>query len=117
MANEAVQKGEVLLIGVNGNTYTGTIMEDVTLSSGGEAEENKGDNGETVNVTITNLKDEISFTATIKGTSFTKPAFGDIVTINTVKYRTTKADVKYSKVPKAAQFSFSGIKEASMTYT
>ena len=117
MANEAVQKGTTLLIGTGGFTYTGTCMEDVTVSSGGDAEENKGTEGETVNVTITNLKDEISFTATVEGTSITKPAFGSTVTVNGVAYRTTKADVKYSKKPKAAQFSFSGIKEASMSYS
>ena len=114
MSSAIVQKGVSLLIGCNGITYTGTIMDDVSLTLNADVEDNKDENGGTVNKTITNPRKEISFTATVKGSSIEQPAIGDSVTVNGVAYFCTKSDVKYSKAPKACQFSFSGVKEDSM---
>jgi hypothetical protein len=111
-----VQKGTTLKIGFASNTYTGYFMQDFTTSPTGTQTEIHDEDGATTTVLVSNLGNQIDFTAIIKDTgSLTAPAIGSSVTINSVLYRTLSSSVK--QTAGAAVLTFSGIKETSMTYT
>ena len=109
------QKGETLLIGFAGNTYTGYVMEDLTLEPTADVQEYRDESNNVIMKVITNPAKAIQFTAMIKGANCPALAVGDAVSINNVSYMCTKASVKFSRL--AAQLQFAGIKETSMTYT
>lgn len=110
------QIGTTLKIGFNSYVYSGYIMEGVSLEPTGEQKIIKGEDNETQTILVSDLGTQISFTAIITGTgSLTPPAKGSIVTINTVKYRCESSSVQMSR--EEARLQFTGIKEASMTYT
>ena len=111
------QKGTSLIIGFNNYVYTGYFMQDVDLEPTGEQDVVKDEDNATTTVLVSDLGTQISFNAIIKTTSgsIVPPALGSSVTINSVVYRTLSSSVKLTA--KAAMLSYTGIKEASMTYT
>lgn len=119
MATTTIQKGEALKIGVGSYTYTGYVMEDVTLEPVADVNVIKNELGVTSTVIISDPASRISFNALIKdsGGSLVPPIIGATVTIATVAYRTESATVNMTKEPGVSKLSFKGIKEGSMTYT
>lgn len=111
------QVGAELKIGFGTNVYTGYIMEDFNTESTGEQAIVKDENNATGTVLVSDLGTRKSFTAIIKetGGSLTAPLQGATVTINSVNYRTESASVKQTRG--ASMLTWTGIKEASMTYT
>jgi hypothetical protein len=111
-----VQKGTTLKIGFGSNTYTGYIMQDFATSPTGAQTVIHDENAATITVLVADLGNQIDFTAIIMDTgSLTAPAIGSTVSINSVGYRTLASSVKQSAG--ASMLTFSGIKEASMTYS
>jgi len=111
------QLGTTLKIGFGTNVYTGYIMEDFSTDPSGVQDVILDEDAATVTILVSDLGDKISFSALIKetGGSLTPPAMGSSVTINSVVFRTETSSVKQSR--KASILSFTGIKEASMTYS
>ena len=109
------QLGETLKIGFATNVYTGYIMEDFSTDPSGVQDVILDEDAATTTILVSDLGNKISFSALIKDAgSLTPPTLGESVTINSIKYRTESSSVKQSR--KASILSFSGIKEASMTY-
>jgi hypothetical protein len=113
----STQVGETLKIGFGTNVYTGYIMEDFNTEATGEQSIIKDENAATGTVLVADLGTRKTFSAIIKetGGSLTPPAQGATVTINSVNYRTESASVKQTRG--ASMLNWTGIKEASMTYT
>jgi len=110
------QTGQSLIIGFNNMVYTGYIMQTLAIKATGEQTVIKDEDAATTTILISNLGTALDFTAIIKSTgSITPPTKGQSVTINNVVYRTEDASVKLTAG--AAELTWSGIKEASMTYT
>ena len=110
-----VQKGETLKIGFGGNTYSGYIMQDFSAESTGEQDVIKDEDNATVTILVSDLGEQIGFTAIIKDAgSITPPAIGSSITINSVVYRVLSSSFKQTS--KASELTVSAIKEDSMTY-
>ena len=112
-----VQKGTALKIGFGSQTYTGHVMQSQTLETTGTQKVLKGEDNQTLTVLVEDLGSQLSFEALIldSGGSLTPPAQGSTVTINSVAYRTLSSSIRFSA--EEAMLSWSGIKEASMTYS
>ena len=108
MSTAPAQIGTTLLIGMNGITYTGTIVEDGSITPEAKVEEILDENNATVTKVISNPASKISLSALVKGTGFTAPVVGQIVAINSVNYFTNSASVSYSRG--VAKFKFDGVK-------
>ena len=111
----STQTGTALLIGFDGHTYSGVIMENVKVSAEADVEAIKGEDNATTTKIISDPKKTISFSALITGTSAPDIAVGDTVAINSVSYFADSAVVTYERG--VAKLDFAGTKEASMTYS
>jgi len=110
------QLGEELKIGFSTNVYTGYIMEDFSTDPSGVQDVILDEDAATGTILVSDIGSRISFSAIIKTAgSLTPPDVGDSVTIDAVVFRTESASVKQSR--KASILTFTGIKEASMTYS
>ena len=110
------QLGATLKIGFGTNVYTGYIMEDFSTDPSGVQDVILDEDAATTTILVSDLGNQISFSAIIMDAgSLTPPAMGSSVTINAVLYRTETSSVKQSR--KASILTFTGIKEASMTYS
>lgn len=110
------QLGTTVKIGFDNQIYTGYLMQDVEIEPTGEQDEIKDEENAAETILVSNLGNRITFNAIILGTgSLTPPAIGGSVTIKNIVYRCESSSVKYTS--KATMLAFTGIKEASMTYT
>ena len=92
-------------------------MQSQSREATGEQKVLKGEDNQTLTVLVEDLGERLSFEALIldSGGSLTPPAQGSTVTINTVAYRTESASVDFQA--EEARLKWTGIKEASMTYS
>jgi hypothetical protein len=111
-----VQRGTALKIGFGNNIYTGYVMQDFTKTPTGEQAVIKDENNATMTILVSDLGNQIDFTAIVLNTgSLTPPALGAAITVDTVNYRCISSNMKHTVG--ATVFTFSGIKEDSMSYT
>lgn len=89
--------GTELLVGLGGNTYAGTIVEDATVENIGELDWYKGEENEMESVYKSGSGKRITVSALIKASGFTEPVIGDEVTINSVAGIVEKSSVKYER--------------------
>jgi len=112
-----INKGTALLIGIGLYTYTGYLVQDVTIKVTGEERKVKGEDGATAAVILTDLGTSIELNlVALSATTPTTLAKGDSITINSVVYRITDVDVKRVR-GEECNVRISAEKEASMTYT
>lgn len=110
------QKGEQLDIGIGGYTYTGYIVEDVTITPTAEIDVIKDEDNATVTKLISDPGETLNINCIIKNGSSVNFDIGDSITINGTTYMLdTGSSVSRSRG--AARLTLSLIKEDSMTYT
>ena len=115
-AGDMVQKGTTVIVGFNGFTYTGAIMDSVSRKPIGDIKEIRGENNAVTTKLISNPGFEVSVEVIVTSlAAFNAIKKGDLFTINSVGYMVTDADGKYSR--EEVKWSISAIKEDSMTYT
>ena len=112
-----IVKGTALLVGIGAYTYTGYLVQDVGFKVTGEERKVKGEDGATASVILTDLGVAIELNmVALSATTPTTLAKGDIITVNSVKYRVIDVDVKFVR-GEECNVRISAEKEASMTYT
>lgn len=110
------QKGESLIVGIGAYTYTGHIVEDVTVKSSAEVEKIKSEDNETTTRLISDPMKEITLSVIMKtGAGTDALVIGAAITINSVAYCIDSVEVKRTR--SAAKATITASKEASMTYT
>ena len=109
------QKGTILIIGFDGNTYTGLFMEGATKEQTGTQKIIKDEDNATVTVLVEDLGIRRTLRGIVKSEGWTEPRQGDMVTINSINYRVESISTEYSA--EEARITLTAIKEDSMTYS
>lgn len=115
-AGDMVQKGTTVVVGFNGFTYAGAIMDSVGRKPSGDIKEIRGENNAVCTKLISNPGFEVQVEVIVTTlASFNTIKKGDAFTINSVGYMVVDCDGKYSR--EEVKWSISAIKEDSMTYS
>lgn len=115
-AGDMVQKGTAVIVGFNGFTYSGAIMDDVSRKPTGDIKPIRGENNAVCTKLISNPGFEIMVQVIVTTlASFNTIKKGDAFTINSVTYMVEEAEGKYSR--EEVKWTITAVKEDSMTYT
>lgn len=115
-AGDMVQKGIAAIVGFNGYTLTGYVMNSVGREPVGDIKELRGENNAVTTKLISNPGFKISVNCYVtSGSTYTTMKKGDAISINSVSYMVDSVKVDYSR--EEATVSIDAIKEDSMTYT
>jgi uncharacterized Zn finger protein len=110
------QLGTELLIGLNGKTYSGAIVESASVRATGDVEAVKNEDNETGTKIISDPGQELTVEMILEaGTDTETIKKGDAVTVDGVAYMVDDVETKYSRG--AAKVTLKLIKEDSMDYS
>lgn len=116
MAAPTVLAAAAPKIGFTGSAITGIWRVSQSFASAAEEEVVKDEDNATCAVVISDKADEVTVSATMKATGYTRPAVGDTVQINSVNYRITGSPT-VAEGKTLCTVNFTARKEASMTYS
>jgi hypothetical protein len=113
---DMVQKGTTVIVGFQGHTFSGAIMEDVSRKPIGDIKPIRGENNAVTTKLISNPGFEITIQVIVTTlASFNTLKKGDAITINGVAYMVEDCEGKYSR--EEVKWTVTAVKEDSMTYT
>jgi len=110
------QLGETLTVGFDvDSVYTGVFMEAATKERIAAQKAIKGEDNQTLTVLLSGLGTRRTLRGIVKAAGWSEPRVGDVVTVNSVKYRVESCATEYQA--EEARVTLVIIKEDSITYT
>jgi len=110
------QLGVDLTVGFGADSsYTGVFMEAATKERTAAQKIIKGEDAQTMTVLRSGLSTRRTLRGIVKAVGWSEPRQGDIVTVNSVKYRVESCQTEYQA--EEARITLTIIKEDSITYT